>query len=329
MNWRAVQRWAKEVAGDAYLLAHRASAPLPMERLTRLHVVLGNPCNCRCSMCYQADFRSVLDPALYETALRPLFPHLREVILQGGEPTLLPQTRRFADLVLRDNPGIRFGLFTNGQRFGEEWAAFFVDHGSYVNFSINAATEGTHRRITSGDVDWGRLLENIRRMVALRAAGGGALRVRTSFVATDENLPELSVFLDFSRDLGVDEIHYFFDVSRMPRDRDLAREELARAAEWRKANPGIVVEGLEMFSHHLLGTSPAPPRCRWPFDSLYVDVNGDARFCCLIHKPLGNLRDASVAKLWNGWRARRLRRMVGGGDLRFCGAPCRPRRGGA
>ena len=329
MKWKNARRWAKNVLSDAYLLAHPPSAPVPLSRLTRLHVVLGTRCNCRCSMCYQPDFNSILDPVLYETALRPLFLHLREVILQGGEPTLLPETRRFADLVLGENPDVRFGLFTNGQRFGGDWAAFFLDHGSYVNFSINAATESTHRRITSGDVDWDRLLENIRRLVLARTARNGSLRIQTSFVVTDDNLPELCAFLEFSRALGADEIHYFFDGSRLPRDRDRARRELARANEWRKENPRIPVEGLEMFSHHLLGTPPVPPVCRWPFDSLHVEVNGDARFCCLIHKPLGNLKDASVAKLWNGWRARRLRRMVGEGNLRFCGPYCRPREGEA
>ena len=327
MIGRDVRRWAKDVLGDAYLLVHPPSDPVPLSRLTRLHVVLGTGCNCRCSMCYQPEFSSTLDPVLQETVLRPLFPHLREVILQGGEPTLLPATRRLADRILQENPAVRFAMFTNGQRFGGEWADFFLNHGSYVNFSVNAATERVHRRITSGDVDWTRLLENIRRLVLARTTRNSSLRVRTSFVATDDNLPELSAFLDFSRALGADEIHYFFDASRLPRDRVRAREELEEADAWRTGHPRVPVEGLEMFSHHLLGTPPSPPRCSWPFDSLHVEVNGDARFCCLIHKPLGNLKDSSVEALWNGWRARRLRRMVGGGNLRFCGPYCRPREG--
>ena len=325
----AAKRWVKGVLGDAFLLAHPPSALVPLSRLTRLHIVLGTPCNCRCSMCCQPDFNTVMVPALYEKALRPLYPHLREVILQGGEPTRLPQVRPFAELVLRENSEVRFAIFTNGQRFDEEWASFFVDHGSYVHFSINATTEATYRRITSGDVDWNRLLNNIRSLAAARAVRSRALRIQTSMVVIDDNLPELSGFLDFSRELGGDVIQYYFDPARLPRDRELARRELDRAAEWRRANPRTTVEGLEMLSHRLLGTPPAPPVCSWPFDSLHVDVNGDARFCCLINKKLGNLGRTGVAPLWNGWRARRLRKMVGDGNLRFCGHYCRPAKGGA
>ena len=62
-----------------------------------------------------------------------------------------------------------------------------------------------------------------------------------------------------------------------------------------------------------------------PSDSLYVGVDGDVRFCCLIEQSLGNLRNATAEQLWNGWRARRLRRMVGRGNWRFCGPYCRPK----
>ena len=326
MNPKDAKQWLKKALGDAVLLAHPDSAPLPLNRLTRLHIVLGTPCNCRCSMCYQTDFRTAMDPAIYETALRPLFPHLREIILQGGEPTILPQTRRFADRVLQANPQIRFALFTNGQRFDAEWTEFFLAHGSYVNFSINAATEPTYLRITSGDADWNRLLGNLRAFDAARRACAAAPRIQTSFVATDDNLSELAAFLEFSQTLGADSIHFFFDISRLPRDRERARQELQEARAWRQAHPNIPVEGLDMFSHHLLGTPPTSPVCTWPSDSLYVDVNGDARFCCLIDRSLGNLAKADVEKLWNGWRARRLRRMVRAGNLRFCGAYCRPGR---
>ena len=170
MNPRKTMQALKRALNDAILLAHPPSAPLPLARLTRLHVVLGTSCNCRCAMCYQTDFRSALDPAIYETALRPLFPHLREIILQGGEPTILPQTRRWADLALRENPAIRFAMFTNGQRFGPEWTSFFVARGSFVHFSINAATEATYRRIVAGDADWNRLRDNVRHLDAARKA---------------------------------------------------------------------------------------------------------------------------------------------------------------
>ena len=82
----------------------------------------------------------MMDPQLWKEALRPLFPHLKEIILQGGEPTILPQSREFADLALQSNPGIRFGIFTNGHRFDRGWSEFICDHGSMAHFSLNAAS---------------------------------------------------------------------------------------------------------------------------------------------------------------------------------------------
>lgn len=325
MNWNRARQWLKNRLGDAVLLAHPSSPPLPLARLTRLHLVLGTPCNCRCLMCYQTDFRTLMAPALYETGLCSSFPHLREIVLQGGEPTILPGARRFAELALRENPAVRFAMFTNGQRFDAEWTAFFRDHGSYVNFSINAATEATYRRITSGDADWARLLENIRYFAAARAACSAPPRLQTSFVVVDDNLAELSMFLEFSQSLGADAVQFFFDSSHLPRDRERAVQELRLAQAWRQDHPRIAVTGLEMFSHRLLGTPPQLPACSWPSDSLYVGVDGDVRFCCLIEQSLGNLRNATAEELWNGWRARRLRRMVGRGNRRFCGPYCRPK----
>ncbi len=324
MKGTTLKQRVKNALGDLYLLAHPPAAPQPLSLLTRLHVVLGMCCNCRCSMCYQTDFRSLMEPALYDDALRPLFPHLREVILQGGEPTLFPQTRRFADLVLKANPACRFALFTNGQRFDAGWAEFVAGHGSYVNVSINAATEATYRRITSGDVDWTRLLDNVRRLVAARGEKQDRVRVQTSLVVIDDNVGELSAFLEFSRTLGADAVQFYFDPTQLPHDRGRAEQELRRAADWRREYPRVTVEGLEMLSHRLFGTPPVTPRCSWPFDSLYVDVNGDVRFCCLMNKPIGNLRRAGVEELWNNWRARRLREMVRNRQLRFCGHYCRP-----
>lgn len=324
MNCARWWRWTRDRLGDAWLLLQPPSPPRPLFELTRLHLVLGTRCNCRCAMCYQAEFAQMPDPAPLAAALRPVFPHLREIILQGGEPTVLPATRPFAELVLRDHPAVRFAMFTNGQRFDKEWAAFFVTHGSYVNFSVNAATEATYLRLTSGDADWSRLLVNIRRFDRQRAAQGARVRLQTSFLAGDGNLEELSAFLDLSLALSADTVQVFFDPRQLPRDRSAAARELERARAWRVAHPRPTVEGLEMFSHYVLGTPPpAPPACRWPLDSLHVDADGTVRFCCLMHKPLGSLPRSGVEALWNNWRARRLRRMVGAGRLRFCGHYCR------
>jgi len=58
---------------------------------------------------------------------------------------------------------------------------------------------------------------------------------------------------------------------------------------------------------------PSKPACRKPWENLLVEVNGDCYFCCFIIRPggkIGNLTNKGLDNIWEGRKARRIRRSL-------------------
>ena len=53
-------------------------------------------------------------------------------------------------LALEKNPEVKFSLITNGLAFDDGWQRLMVDHGDYVNFSLNAADKRDARKNRTG-----------------------------------------------------------------------------------------------------------------------------------------------------------------------------------
>ena len=51
-------------------------------------------------------------------------------------------------------------------------------------------------------------------------------------------------------------------------------------------------------------------QCPLPWWSVYVEVNGAVKPCCVYHWPLGNLLEQPLREIWNGPKFRALRRIV-------------------
>jgi len=119
------------------LLSCSLEKNIPLSNLKRLHIMLGNQCNYRCKMCGQKDFNQEMNPIIYKKRLVSCYPYLKEIILQGGEPTVVPKTKEFIEFLLKKNPKIKFGIMTNGYMFDNFWIQKFIKHGSFVNFSLN------------------------------------------------------------------------------------------------------------------------------------------------------------------------------------------------
>jgi MoaA/NifB/PqqE/SkfB family radical SAM enzyme len=199
---------------------------MTLSSLKYLHIMVGNACNHRCVMCFQEDFSLVIDPEIIRKQLAPAYPHLEFVLLQGGEPTILPQARELVDRILAVNEKARFGMMTNGHRFDGYWQDLFTRRGRRVSFSLNAATQSTYDRITRRG-DWAATIANLDGIVRRkREAGAAGLQIAASFVVLNENLPEMSRFIQFCRESGVDQARIFFDQNLFPTDRERLRREL-------------------------------------------------------------------------------------------------------
>lgn len=167
-------------------------------------------CNLKCVMCPVTVLAGqwVQRDMPWQTFERvaEAFPRVRWVHLQGwGEPLL---HRRFFDMVARaKSAGCRVGFTTNGTRLsqanGERLLALEAD---VMAVSIAGARAATHEAIRVGS-DFAKLLENVRRFVALRRRSGKpAPKVELFYLMTRENLGELVQAVRLAAELGVDEL---------------------------------------------------------------------------------------------------------------------------
>lgn len=166
-------------------------------------------CNALCEFCSVTKARSgIIKKQLSFDKLtrftRQLAGTVRMYGLEGnGEPTLYDQFGNLVESLTTD--GATFYLITNGERLTADQIDLCLARGiESVNFSLNAATAETHRRVMKLK-HFDRVVENIRRFVRNRTSCRPI--VSTSFVVNRDNIHEVRDFLAFAEyDLCVDKI---------------------------------------------------------------------------------------------------------------------------
>jgi MoaA/NifB/PqqE/SkfB family radical SAM enzyme len=285
-------------------------------------------------MCFQENFSQRMDAGIWKTALLPVYPHVSRVLIQGGEPTVMKECKELIALVLSMNPSARFGVMTNGLLFNEYWRETFVEHGYEVNFSLNGASPLTHEAINVNS-KYGKVMDNIARLIELRNARAGTLTIYLSFVIISENVHEIADFIELASRLGVN-ARFFYDATRIPEagESDKVREEVERSfAVVKTHRDRILVEGLAAFYRHYCRNrgienqlshekESAPPKCMAPWRGLNVDRLGQVRFCCMSNLMLGDLNRNDIHEIWNGHRAQMFRKRMAVDDYRYCQAAC-------
>lgn len=167
-------------------------------------------CNLRCVMCpvtVLADRWPALDlPWELFQRIAAAFGKVKWVYLQGwGEPLLHP--RLFDMIALAKSAGCRVGFTNNGTRLTQKAGERLLDLGlDLLAVSIAGATPGTHEAIRVGS-DFRRLIENLRRFLALRARRkSDTPKVELLFLMTGTNVEELPQAVELASTLGVDEL---------------------------------------------------------------------------------------------------------------------------
>ena len=253
---------------------------LELSALKRLHIVVGQRCNQHCVMCTSRDDEKVIAPDIYERHLVPIYEHLEEVIIQGGEPTIIKEAADCFDTILAANQRIRFSMMTNGRAFDASWRERFLENGKSVNFSLNAATEATYQVVTP-DGDWSQVMSNLKCLLREKKERKSPLKVTCSFVVLNENEEEVEPFKELARELGCDGVRFFSD---------------SRGA---KSEAGSLGESLDLSSE--------AEYCDLPFRALFVHADGRVSFCCHLRDYLGNVRKEPIEKLWNNVVAKSIR----------------------
>jgi radical SAM protein with 4Fe4S-binding SPASM domain len=167
-------------------------------------------CNASCDFCSVTTNRTgIIKKQLpfeaLDRFLSPVFGSSRLIGLEGnGEPTLYD---RFDELIfLTTSRGASLYLISNGEKLtADQIALLLASPTDAINFSLNAATAETHRRVMKLK-GWENVVQNISRLVRWRGDSGGPL-VSVSMVVTRGNAHEVQQFLHFAEwQLKVDRI---------------------------------------------------------------------------------------------------------------------------
>ena len=305
-----------------YQIKYKREKDFPIKDIKYIGIVLGNSCNYRCIMCYLEDFKRKLNPDVYLNKLKNVYPHAKEIIVQGGELTVIPEAKEFINFLISSYKGIKISTSTNGYLFDEKWTEIFINHGGFVNFSLNASTRETYHVLTSKD-NWEQVISNLKYLINCNSKGGGNLLVRASFVILDENLAELSSFVRFCVGLGIDVIKFYYDMPLL-RNKNLIREEIDKINGIKNEVKNLKIINLDSFERWIFKIKTSAPECFSPFNRLFINEKADVSFCCHLNKKIGNLNDEPIESLWNNFISKKIRAMFKHNDNRYCDYYCMP-----
>ncbi len=258
-------------------------------------------------------------------------------VLANGEPTLHPDFARL--IACARDYGLRVNFFTNGLLLDKEKAATIVASGVDEMFcTVSAATAATYAALHAdvGEVQWQKLLTNLRRLFQIRRLdGAGKPTAWMVNVICGPNVREILAMADLAADLGFDGFRpqllrvdeYNRDLSLTPQDVDYLRR-VQPELEARLAARGVELWDSYAFQLEHAGNDPdkwsgnvfVEHGCFVGYSLGLAKSNGDLSFCCTV-KPVANLADGPFRELWAGGLYHRARlgakNLMAAGDLRL------------
>lgn len=280
-------------------------ADFPFPKGIQLQTI--NACQAACIMCPYPLFKNVfprgrMDDALFEKVIAEIAEH-REVdtfipMLQNEpflDKQLFAKIQRFKALTAGR---IKVELVTNGAFLTDENIAQVRDSGiDILDVSLDAVSRDTYRRVRIG-LDFDAVIAGVERVIAARLPH---TQLFVRLVRVRQNIREVRAFTKRWRSLGIPVFIYTAN-NRVGAVRDFEQEVKVADADVPLAMR-VLRRGFRQWIHH----------CPIPFSSTNILHNGDMLMC--VHdwarnEIIGNVRDATIAELWNGPRMRELRAMM-------------------
>lgn len=206
-------------------------------------------CNIACGFCGGPQGAiGDLTPSRYEQVVAWL-PALMQLVVAGpGEPLTSPALRQLLDLLdAGDYPSLLLSLTTNGTLLTPAWLGRHrgVSWGQ-IRISLNAGSAETYRKATGTDL-FGRLLENVEAVAALRDVGRCPLRLVLSCVLSRHVLGDLERFAETVHRFGASAVlepmtgnaRRLSPFTSPDLTRQLADECQAVATAFERRNPGV------------------------------------------------------------------------------------------
>lgn len=312
--------------------AFRAGLVVLRSPPTRFYVNLTEACNLRCTHCItSAPERTERGIArtLGRDVLDALTPHLGAALYLGlshaGEPTTAPMLEPLLESLRAARAGQPYTvhLLTNGHSVGERRFVELTELGvSSWSFSVDGMHARTHDSLRVGSRS-AVLLERIRSFAAIRRDRWPGVRIGVAWTLTRANLPEVPELIDFAASAGLDwvKLEEVAPVNAVARALMVPAEELAgpRAeAHLRALARGVALHDhledvtvwkcgldrdprMERFSRlDDLSNRMEINSCRFPYEVVCVEPNGDVKPIAFNRAVAGNLLSEGLPALWNG-----------------------------
>jgi radical SAM protein with 4Fe4S-binding SPASM domain len=251
------------------------------------------------------------------------FPYLERLDLEGiGEPLLNPH---LAEMVERaQSRGIAAGFVTNGTLLDATIGGALIKAGlSCLVVSLDSADPAVFESIREG-ATFHEVTENIKGFVGLRKTLEAPNPwIGVMMVAMNVNINEMSGFIRFVHDLGVDGcvvkgLNPAVDPSLEIRVADGSLDRIRSRCESMVLRPGFSVKLA------FLNGLKKEFRCRWPWSGAYVTAEGDVTPCCNCPDPriltFGNLFRQPFRAIWNGDGYKAFRSELKNGVPQICRA---------
>lgn len=295
-------------------------------------------CNHRCLFCAY-DYLGYPDRQIGTARLSAALSEMaacgvRSVLFAGeGEPLLHPG---IAEMVAAAKAsGLDVGLFTNGHLLGARLAEAILPALTFLRVSFNGGTADVYSRVHGvAPGVFERVLENVRRAAAIKAAGRLAVDIGAQFVLLPENAVSLQAGARTLKDLGADylAVKPFVLQNRSQAYRPDPSWDGVAALEavlpWLTALSDErfqVIARLRAFRAYGVRRYA---KCRGTAFISCVNSAGEVAACLPYWDRsefvFGNLNEAPFREIWNGERRREVMRRIEAGSAGTCPPNCRP-----
>ena len=173
-------------------------------------IATGEKCNLQCAFCLDRKYdnkNTNLTLEQFKSIARPINRALRVQIYGWGDPFVNPNYESIFEHVVKNHPGTRIHISTNGTLLTDKWIKKLIGYGKcLINISLNAATSETYRKITQRDL-FHRAVNNLRSLIQAKVQkGNDDFVVTLSFVTIKQNIHELPDFIEFCAKVGIQHV---------------------------------------------------------------------------------------------------------------------------
>ena len=307
---RVANLLAKRPKGWRALLYNTAMAKarLPGPLMMPVHVSIEptNVCNARCPVCETGNGSmerrpGMLDLAAFRTLIDNIAPHASVLMYYFmGEPFL--NKHAYEMIRYARDAGIYVETCTNGD-YVDAKGVVYSDLNE-INFQIGGMTPETHAiyRIRS---DLPTVQRNLNALIEERRKNPKSnLQINAGFIVMKHNEHEVDTFLQWARDVGVDQANVIDPCVRnvveghalLPTDRKYWFYD-EEAFERGILRPKQVLHN----------------ECTWVWNSIMINWDGSVVPCCRDphgHHVLGNAFETPLSEIWNGKSATDFRKRI-------------------